>query len=129
MADATPAQARDHFYGGQAVVEGVMMRGRDVWSVAVRRPDRSIHVESHDIRSIAERVKLLAKPFLRGVIVLGQSLAIGMRALTISANEAAPEEERLTSRQMALSMTVAMVFFIGLFASDSIRVMRLIIHD
>jgi uncharacterized protein YqhQ len=49
-----------HFYGGQAVVEGVMMRGRDVWAVAVRRPAGDLHIESHDIDSVAKRHPALA---------------------------------------------------------------------
>jgi uncharacterized protein YqhQ len=105
----------EHFYGGQAVVEGVMMRGRDVWAVAIRRPAGDIHVESHDIDSVAKRHPILRKPFLRGVIALGQALAIGFRALSISARESAPEEEQLTSRQMAISFVIAAVIFIGLF--------------
>lgn len=114
MAAEPPARA-NHFYGGQAVVEGVMMRGRDVWAVAVRRPDGTLHVESHEIDSIARRHPILTKPLLRGVIALGQALAIGFRALAISARESAPEEERLTSRQMAVSMAVAVALFIGIF--------------
>jgi uncharacterized protein YqhQ len=105
----------EHFYGGQAVVEGVMMRGRDVWAVAIRRPAGDIHVESHEIDSVAKRHPILRKPFLRGVIALGQALAIGFRALSISARESAPEEEQLTSRQMAISFVIAAVIFIGLF--------------
>ena len=105
----------EHFYGGQAVVEGVMMRGRDVWAVAIRRPAGDIHVESHDIDSVAKRHPILRKPFLRGVIALGQALAIGFRALSISARESAPEDEQLTSRQMAVSFVIAAVIFIGLF--------------
>jgi uncharacterized protein YqhQ len=112
---ADEATKPNHFYGGQAVVEGVMMRGRDVWAVAVRRPDGDIHVESHDIDSVVKRRPFLGKPFLRGVIALGQALAIGFRALSVSAREAAPEEERLTSRQMGLSMAIAGVLFVGLF--------------
>jgi uncharacterized protein YqhQ len=104
-----------HFYGGQAVIEGVMMRGRDVWAVAVRRPTGDVHLESHDIDSVAKRHTLLAKPFLRGVIALGQALAIGFRALSVSARESVPEEERLSSRQMGLSMAIAAVIFLGLF--------------
>jgi uncharacterized protein YqhQ len=106
---------QNHFYGGQAVVEGVMMRGRDIWAVAVRRPDLSLHVESHDIDSIAKRHPVLTKPFLRGVISLGQALAIGFRALSISARESSPEGEQLSSRQMALSMVLAVVLFVGIF--------------
>ncbi|HYH28159.1 MAG TPA: DUF1385 domain-containing protein, partial [Actinomycetota bacterium] len=106
---------REHYYGGQAVIEGVMMRGRDVWAVAVRRPDGGIHVEAHEIDSIAKRVKLFAQPFLRGVIALGQALSIGVKALTIAANRSVEEEEKLTPRQMAMSMVFAMILFIGLF--------------
>jgi uncharacterized protein YqhQ len=106
---------QNHFYGGQAVVEGVMMRGRDIWAVVVRKPDRSMHVESHVIESIARRHPVFTKPLLRGVIALGQALGIGFRALSISARESAPEEEQLSSRQMALSMTIAVVLFIGIF--------------
>jgi uncharacterized protein YqhQ len=105
----------DHFYGGQAVVEGVMMRGREVWAVAVRKPTGDLHVESHEIESVMKRRPWLAKPFLRGIIALGQALGIGFKALSISARESAPEEEQLTSRQMGLSMVVAAVIFIGLF--------------
>jgi uncharacterized protein YqhQ len=113
MSDDRPA-AR-HSYGGQAVMEGVMMRGRNVWAVAVRRPDRSIHVESHDVHSIAQRFRILRKPFFRGIIALGQALGIGIKALSISANESSPEDVHLSSRQMALSMVVAVVLFVGIF--------------
>jgi uncharacterized protein YqhQ len=109
------ADRPDHFYGGQALLEGVMMRGRDHWAVAVRRPDRSIHVESHDIDSIAKRHPILAKPGLRGVIALGQAVSIGVRALTVSANQSVEDEERLTSKQMAASMVFAFVIFIVVF--------------
>lgn len=112
---ANEATKPEHFYGGQAVVEGVMMRGRDVWAVAIRKPAGDIHVESHDIDSVAKRHPMFRKPFLRGVIALGQALAIGFRALSISARESAPEDEQLTSRQMAVSFVIAAVIFIGLF--------------
>jgi len=113
MAEETTPPA--HFYGGQAVVEGVMMRGRDVWAVAVRRPAGDLHIESHDIDSVAKRHPALAKPFVRGVVALGQALAIGFRALSVSARESVPEDERLSSRQMGLSMAIAALIFIGLF--------------
>ncbi|MFB3737714.1 MAG: DUF1385 domain-containing protein [Candidatus Velamenicoccus archaeovorus] len=104
-----------HSYGGQAVMEGVMMRGRDVWAVAVRRPDRSVHVESHGIRSIAARHPVFGKPGLRGVIALGQALSIGVKALAISANQASPEDQQLSSRQMAMSMVLAFGIFVAVF--------------
>jgi uncharacterized protein YqhQ len=114
MSERAPAQQR-HSYGGQAVMEGVMMRGREVWALAVRRPDETIHLESHRIRSIAERFRILRKPGFRGVIALGQAISIGMRALSISAMKSSPEEVQLSSRQMAMSMVVAFGLFIGIF--------------
>jgi uncharacterized protein YqhQ len=110
-----PAAPRAHLYGGQAVVEGVMMRGAGFWAIAVRKPDDTIHVESHEIDSIILRVPWLGKPFFRGIIVLGQSLAIGMRALMVSANQSLEEEERLTPRQVVLSVVLALALFIGIF--------------
>jgi uncharacterized protein YqhQ len=107
--------ARPHLYGGQAVIEGVMMRGADHWAVAVRRPAGEIHVESHDIDSVARRHPFFAKPFLRGVIVLGQSLAIGTRALLIATNQSMDEDEQLTSRQVGLALALAMVVFVAIF--------------
>ncbi len=113
MGDEGPL--KNHYYGGQAVVEGVMMRGRDVWALAVRKPDGGVHVESHDIDSIAKRHPVFAKPGLRGVIALGQAMSIGMKALSISAAQASPEEERLSSGQMGLSMGLALLLFAALF--------------
>jgi uncharacterized protein YqhQ len=121
--------ARDHFYGGQAVLEGVMMRGRAHWAVAVRRPDRTVHVEAHRIRSIADRHPVLAKPGFRGVLALGQALAIGMRALSVSASQAAPEDERLSRGQMAFSMTLAMAVFVAVFVVGPFLAFRVFRHS
>ena len=128
MGAARPGRAPDHYYGGQAVLEGVMIRGRDHWAVAVRRPDQTVHVESHDIDSIARKVPVLAKPGLRGVLALGQAVTIGVRALTVSANQSAQEEDRLTPRQMAVSMTVAFVLFTALFVVGPYLGFRLLRH-
>src|SRR5438552_18598588 len=89
----------NHLYGGQAVLEGVMMRGRDHWAAAIRRPTGDIHLESHDVGKVSKRFRFLRFPGFRGVITLWQSLAIGVRALTISATQATPEGARLSSRQ------------------------------
>ena len=120
---------RDHFYGGQAVLEGVMMRGRDHWAIAVRRPDQGIHVESHQIRSIARRFPILGRPGIRGVLALGQALSIGARALTVSANQSVEEDKRLTPRQMAASMVVAFVAFTALFIVGPFLGFRLFRHS
>jgi uncharacterized protein YqhQ len=78
--------------GGQAVLEGVMMRGPGIWAVAVRTPSGTIEHVSRPIDSPMARHWVYRLPVLRGVIALGESLAIGFRALAISANYAAQEE-------------------------------------
>jgi uncharacterized protein YqhQ len=78
--------------GGQAVLEGVMMRGPGNWAVAVRTPSGEIAQVSRPIHSAMARHRVLRLPILRGIIALGESLAIGFRALAISANYAAQEE-------------------------------------
>jgi uncharacterized protein YqhQ len=79
--------------GGQAVLEGVMMRGPRNWAVAVRKPDGEIAQVARDIDPLMARHWTLRLPIVRGVVALGESLAIGFRALSVSANYAAAEEE------------------------------------
>ncbi len=79
-------------YGGQAVLEGVMMRGPAVWSVAIRTPDGEIVAVTTSVNSPMQRHRLWRLPVIRGVVALGESLAIGFRALAISANYAMQEE-------------------------------------
>jgi uncharacterized protein YqhQ len=78
--------------GGQAVLEGVMMRGPSNWSLAVRKPDGEIAQLNREIHSVMARHRFFRLPVIRGIIALGESLAIGFRALAISANYAAQEE-------------------------------------
>src|SRR2546423_15694119 len=77
--------------GGQAVLEGVMMRGATNWSVAVRKPNGAIAQVQRPIESAMAKHRLLRLPIVRGVGALGESLAIGFRALAISANYAAQD--------------------------------------
>jgi uncharacterized protein YqhQ len=78
--------------GGQAVLEGVMMRGPRNWAVAVRKPDGEIAQVARTIDPLMARHAVLRLPVVRGVVALGESLAIGFRALSVSANYAAAEE-------------------------------------
>jgi uncharacterized protein YqhQ len=80
--------------GGQAVLEGVMMRGPRNWAVAVRKPDGEIAQVARSIDPLMARHWLLRLPVVRGVVALGESLAIGFRALSVSANYAAQEEQQ-----------------------------------
>jgi len=108
------------------------MRGRGHWAVAVRRPDQSVHIESHEVRSIARRFPLLAKPGLRGILALGQALSIGTRALSVSANQSVEDDKRLTPRQMAFSMALAFVMFTALFVVGpylGLRLFRTKLHS
>ncbi|HSP73407.1 MAG TPA: DUF1385 domain-containing protein, partial [Gaiellaceae bacterium] len=79
--------------GGQAVLEGVMMRGPGNWAVAVRKPDGAIAQVCRPIASPMARHRIWRVPVIRGVVALGESLAIGFRALSVSANYAAQEED------------------------------------
>lgn len=93
MPDGRPVGCRDAPVGGQAVLEGVMMRGVSTWAVAVRKPEGEIEVVSEPIVSWAKRHRLLRLPVIRGVVALGESLKVGFRALSISANAQITEED------------------------------------
>ncbi|MFA9445037.1 DUF1385 domain-containing protein [Egicoccus sp. AB-alg6-2] len=112
-----PLQAAPHYYGGQAVIEGVMMRGADRWAVAVRRPNGDIWLECHAVSDLPRRRPILAKPMVRGCYALADSLAIGMKALGISATQAFDdeEEEPLGSGAVGASLLIALLMFIGIF--------------
>lgn len=104
-----------HYYGGQAVIEGVMMRGQRNWALAVRRPGGEIYLERHPVSDFPQRHPLFSKPMFRGMYGLVDALKIGTRALTISANQSVEEEEQLTGKQMGGSLVVALLLFVGVF--------------
>lgn len=102
--------------GGQAVLEGVMMRAPGAWSVAVRRPDGEIVARRDELPRLSERNIWAKIPFVRGVLVLVESLSLGFRALSWSAQKATDEEEEpLTGAQIGWTMALAFVFFAGVF--------------
>ena len=108
--------------GGQAVLEGVMMRGPRNWAVAVRKPDGEIAQVAREIDPLMARHWALRLPVVRGVVALGESLAIGFRALSVSANYAVEEaaegdEEPAEIGRWALifSFAVAIGFAVMLF--------------
>src|SRR4030042_5885201 len=81
-------------YGGQAVIEGVMMRGSQGAAIAMRAPNQEIVIQTESLSGIYKS-KIIKIPFLRGLISLWDSLGLGMRALTISANMQSGEDEKL----------------------------------
>jgi uncharacterized protein YqhQ len=112
--------------GGQAVLEGVMMRGPSNWAVAVRKPDGDIAEVHQSIKSPMARHRIFRLPVLRGIIALGESLAIGFRALAISANYQAQGEGKegedgeavateLTRAQLIFAFAIAIGFAVLLF--------------
>jgi uncharacterized protein YqhQ len=108
--------------GGQAVLEGVMMRSPSSWAVAVRKPDGDIAQVVNEIASPMAKRRIWRLPVIRGIIALGESLAIGFRALAISANYAAqdPEAEEdvkteLSRGQLIFAFAIAIGFAIALF--------------
>jgi uncharacterized protein YqhQ len=108
--------------GGQAVLEGVMMRSPSNWSLAVRKPDGEIAEVNRPIRSVMARHWFWRLPVIRGIIALGESLAIGFRALAISANVATREEDEdgkvvteITRGQIIFSFAIAIGFALMLF--------------
>lgn len=108
----------DFQYGGQAVIEGVMMRGRDHLAVAVRRGPDDIIVHKEAIGGLTRKYPWLKLPFLRGVFALGESFAIGLKALLFSANQFVGEDERqekLTPLETASMVGSALLVTIVLF--------------
>lgn len=103
------------FYGGQAVIEGVMMRGPKRLAVAVRRPDGEIAIKEDDITSVTQRFPFLKLPVLRGMVAMVESLSIGLGALMYSANQAMPDEEQLSKKEMGLTTAIGFAVAIGIF--------------
>lgn len=101
-------------YGGQAVIEGVMMRGQKAFAVAMRAPDGNIVVHTEPLASVY-RSGITKIPFLRGVILLWDALGLGMRALTLSANTQTGEDEKLEGPALYLTLGLSLTFGIGLF--------------
>jgi len=132
LPDGALIAQRDAPVGGQAVLEGVMMRGVSTWAVAVRKPlpeevsedgvdpERGAHgeieVTSFPLTSVLKKHRLLRLPIVRGVVALVESLVIGFKALGISANAQLPEEEKEISGGMWFgTVVVALALAVGLF--------------
>jgi uncharacterized protein YqhQ len=113
---------RDAPVGGQAVLEGVMMRGVSTWAVAVRKPAAvegelgAIEVKSFPLTSVLRKHRWMRLPVVRGVVALVESLGIGFKALGLSANaQMEDEEEEIGKGMWAGTIVVALAFAIGLF--------------
>ncbi|MBC8015229.1 MAG: DUF1385 domain-containing protein [Sporomusaceae bacterium] len=101
--------------GGQAVIEGVMMRGPSLIATAVREPSGEIIIKTEPFSPIGNRYPILKKPMLRGVVALVESLVQGMKALSFSAQAAGEEGEELSNKEIALTMLFSLGLAILLF--------------
>ena len=102
-------------YGGQAVIEGVMMRGSQTMAVGMRAPDGSIELYSEELGPIYQS-KWAKIPFIRGLVLLWDALSLGTRVLTISANvQTEEEEDKLEGPALTITILASLAFAIGLF--------------
>ncbi|HUI84003.1 MAG TPA: DUF1385 domain-containing protein [Candidatus Binatia bacterium] len=108
--------------GGQAVLEGVMMRSPHAWGICIRRPNGSLATYSESLEKLSDRHKWMAWPFVRGLMTLGQAMSLGFRALRYSANvvldELRPEEAKKTEISgwmIAVNLVLSLGFFIFMY--------------
>jgi uncharacterized protein YqhQ len=134
LTSAMPAKGDknvDMLIGGQAVIEGVMMRSLTGYSVAVRQPDGGVAIRKDKLVSVTTKYPFLKVPVLRGSVVLIQSLILGMRALNYSASVSSAGEDgepEMSNWAIAGSMIMAMVLGVGLFILAPLGLTNLIRH-
>ena len=120
MPDGALVAKRDAPVGGQAVLEGVMMRGVSTWAVAVRNPEGQIEISSESLVPWAQRHRVWRLPVIRGVVALGESMKIGFKALAISANAQLEEDEEGEAEEIGgwvwgLTIALSLALAVGLF--------------
>ncbi len=119
--------------GGQAVIEGVMMKNKDTYAVAVRKPDGTIEIKKEDYKGLGEKYSFAKMPIIRGVVAFAESMMIGMKTLTYSAsfyeeeetakpdkfeetvNKVFKDKEKAESALMALTVCVSVLMAVGIF--------------
>ncbi|HEX7678231.1 MAG TPA: DUF1385 domain-containing protein [Thermoanaerobaculia bacterium] len=131
MPAATADRNIDMLIGGQAVIEGVMMRSLTGYSVAVRQPNGDVAIKKDKLVSVTTKYPFLKFPVLRGSVVLIQSLILGIRALNYSASVATDTgegEQEMSSWAVASSMLIALVLGVGVFILAPLGITNLIRH-
>jgi uncharacterized protein YqhQ len=108
--------------GGQAVLEGVMMRSPHAWGICIRRPDGTLATHSEPLEKLSDKHKWMAWPFVRGIMTLGSAMTLGFRALRYSADialgELAPKEEKkaeISGWVIAVNLILSLGFFIFMY--------------
>ncbi len=110
-----PKTKSNYQVGGQAVIEGVMMRSKHYWSLAVRRPDKTISTKIFKNSSLTVNNKFLGFIFVRGVVNLIESMALGFKALSYSVNESTEEDIQFSKKEMTIAIIIAIAFSVGVF--------------
>lgn len=110
----TPDRERLPQYGGQALIEGVMMRGQYAVAAAMRTPDGKIVIHTEPLTGIYTS-RWIKVPFMRGLVALWDSLGLGMRFLTLSANLQSGEDEKLEGKDLALSVGASLLIAVAIF--------------
>ncbi len=109
--------------GGQAVLEGVMMRSPHAWGICIRKPDGTLATHSEPLEKLSDKHKWMGWPFVRGIITLGQAMTLGFRALRYSADVAleqiAPEKQEkkaeISGWMIAVNLIISLGFFIFMY--------------
>ncbi|MFZ0534815.1 MAG: DUF1385 domain-containing protein [Anaerolineales bacterium] len=107
-------KSRFPLYGGQAVIEGVMMRGTHSVAIAMRTPNKEIALHKEPLGALYKH-KIIKIPFLRGLVMLLDALILGTRALTISANTQTGEDEKIEGPLLFVTLFLSLAIGIGLF--------------
>lgn len=113
-ADSNKSQSKIPHYGGQALIEGVLMRGKSYVVAAMRKPDNTITLESEKLQGIYKS-DLIKIPFLRGLAILWDSLYLGMKYITRSANLQAGDNEKIEGPALFFTFLISIIFALGLF--------------
>ena len=110
--------------GGQAVLEGVMMRSPHAWGICIRKPDGSLATHSEPLEKLSDKHKWMGWPFVRGIMTLGQAMTLGFRALRYSADvalehlqpeKAKEEKTELSGWMIAVNLILSLGFFIFMY--------------
>ena len=135
LTSSMPAAAADRnvdmLIGGQAVIEGVLMRGLTGYSIAVRKPDGGVAIRKDKLVSVTKKYPFLKFPVLRGSVVLIQSLILGMRALNYStsvASEGKEGEPEMSNAAVGATMGIALLVGVGVFVLAPLGITNLIRH-
>ena len=126
----TPKREQPFFYGGQAVIEGVMMRGKKHYAVAVRLPgSREIVVDRGELKAPIYTNPIWKLPFVRGLALIGEQLHLGMKSLIWSANMNAGDKNiHIGKREITGSVAMAAVFGLGLFIALPLFLASVAVH-